>query len=61
MFDVYEYFDSCREAGMTGAEAMGAYIRDLAEYEADLIGELEERQLANAWQEDMIAMRRLEQ
>lgn len=28
--------------------------RELAEYEAGLIDELEERQLANAWQQDLI-------
>jgi len=32
--------------------------RELAEYEADLIDELEERQLATAWQQDLIDLYR---
>lgn len=34
--------------------------RELAEYEADLLEELEERQLAYAWQQDIIDMYRRE-
>ena len=34
--------------------------RELAEYEEELIAELEERQLATAWQQDLIDMRRFE-
>lgn len=34
--------------------------RELAEYEAGLIDELEERQLANAWQQDLIDLYRRE-
>lgn len=34
--------------------------RELAGYEADLIDELEERQLANAWQQDLIDLYRRE-
>lgn len=34
--------------------------RELAEYEAERIEELEERQLAYAWQQDMIDLYRFE-
>lgn len=33
---------------------------ELAEYEADLIDELEDRQLATAWQQDLIDLYRRE-
>jgi hypothetical protein len=34
--------------------------RELAEYEADLIEELEDRQLTTAWQQDLIDLYRYE-
>lgn len=34
--------------------------RELAEYEEELIAELEERQLATAWQQDLIDLHRFE-
>lgn len=36
------------------------YERELAEYEADLIEDLEERQLTTAWQQDLIDLYRYE-
>lgn len=34
--------------------------RELAEYEADMVEELEERQLRTAWQQDLIDLYRFE-
>ena len=34
--------------------------REVAEYEAELLEELEDRQLATAWQQDLIDLRRRE-
>ena len=35
--------------------------REIAEYNAAMVEELEERQLAYAWQQDLIDLRRFEQ
>lgn len=60
MIDVYEYFEACKEAGLSGEEAMEEYQRACAEYREELIEELEERQLHTAYQQDMIDMYRFE-
>lgn len=60
MFDIYEYFETCKEAGLTGEEAMREYQRDVAEYRESLIDELEERQSYTAYQQDLIDLRRYE-
>lgn len=61
MFDIYEYFENCKEAGLTREEAMREYQRDVAEYRESMIEELEERQSYTAYQQDLIDLRRFEQ
>lgn len=41
MIDIYEYFEACKEAGLSGEQAMREYQRDCAEYRESLIEELE--------------------
>lgn len=60
MMGIYEYFELCKEQGLSGQEAMDSYQRDLAEYRDDLIEELEERQMMTAYQQDLIDMYRYE-
>ena len=58
--DIYEYFEICKEQGMTGEEALHQYERDRQEYRESLIEELEERQMATAYQQDLIDLYRYE-
>lgn len=60
MFDLYDYIDSCREQGLDSREAMAQLDRERAEYNAELVEELEERQMHTAWQQDLIDLRRYE-
>lgn len=60
MIDIYAYFETCKAEGLTGEEAMNEYLRDKAEYERELIEELEERQMHTAWQQDIIDLYRFE-
>ena len=57
---IYEYFEACKEAGLSGKEAMQQYKRDLAEYEDALIETLEERQAYTSYQQDLINLHRME-
>ena len=58
--DFYDYIDACREQGLTGSEALNAWQRDYAEYQAELIEEIEERQSHFEYQQDLIDMYRFE-
>ena len=58
--DIYEYFELCKEQGMTGWEALNQYERDRQECRESLIEELEERQMATAYQQDLIDLYRFE-
>lgn len=60
MIDIYEYFDICRDLGMSGEEALRQYERDVAEYGEHLIEDLEERQLHTEYQQDLIDLHRFE-
>ena len=60
MDHIYDYFEACKEAGLSGEEALQQYQRDLAEYEDDLVEELEERQSHYAYQQDLIDLHRFE-
>lgn len=60
MIDVYEYFEACKEAGLSGEQAMREYQRDCAEYRESLIEELEDRQCRTAYQQDLIDLHRFE-
>ena len=58
--DIYEYFESCIKAGLTGEEALRQYQRDVAEYENDKVEELEERQSHYSYLEDLSYLHRME-
>ena len=49
----------CPYCGSPLSEGCGCEI-EVAQYEEELIEELEERQLAYAWQQDLIDLRRME-
>lgn len=58
--DIYEYFAFCKEEGYSGEEALEMYERDRAEYEAELIEELEWESSYTSYQQDLIDLRRFE-
>lgn len=63
MMSRFDFLYSLIEEGYSKKEceeAFEEYERELAEYQSELIDELEERQMYTAYQQDLIDMRRFE-